>query len=169
MSQAKTRATSQVPPIQTRLCHIVVFTIMRWAQVGYSNGANGGGLKATSKPPKPSPCWRELDLAATVDADLAEHLIGDALENVVSAFDGFGREIWRAGPVPRVAADEIEKLVTKLVREHLDLEQPTDDRALINTHVSRVEMVVRATPRLGSNCASIDTARLLVMRVLNAI
>lgn len=135
----------------------------------YSNGAKGGGLKATSKPPKPSPCWRELDLAATVDADLAEHLIGDALENVVSAFDGFGREIWRAGPVPRVAADEIEKLVTKLVREHLDLEQPTDDRALINTHVSRVEMVVRATPRLGSNCASIDTARLLVMRVLNAI
>ena len=28
-----------------------------------------------------------------MDADLADHLIGDALENVVSAFDGFGREI----------------------------------------------------------------------------
>ena len=36
---------------------------------------------------------KELALAGTVDADLAEHLIGDALENVVSAFDGFGREI----------------------------------------------------------------------------
>ncbi len=36
---------------------------------------------------------KELALARTVDADLAEHLIGDALENVVSAFDGFGREI----------------------------------------------------------------------------
>jgi len=36
---------------------------------------------------------RELALAATDDADLAEHLVGDALENVVSAFDGFGREI----------------------------------------------------------------------------
>ena len=36
---------------------------------------------------------KELSLAASVEADLAEHLIGDALENVVSAFDGFGREI----------------------------------------------------------------------------
>jgi hypothetical protein len=36
---------------------------------------------------------KEFALAATVEADLAEHLIGDALENVVSAFDGFGREI----------------------------------------------------------------------------
>jgi hypothetical protein len=36
---------------------------------------------------------KELALAVTVDADLAEHLVGDALENVVSAFDGFAREI----------------------------------------------------------------------------
>ena len=36
---------------------------------------------------------KELALASTVDAELAEHLVGDALENVVSAFDGFGREI----------------------------------------------------------------------------
>jgi hypothetical protein len=36
---------------------------------------------------------KELALADAVDVDLAEHLIGDALENVVSAFDGFGREI----------------------------------------------------------------------------
>jgi hypothetical protein len=34
----------------------------------------------------------ELILAETVRKELAEHLIGDALENVVSGFDGFGRE-----------------------------------------------------------------------------
>lgn len=34
---------------------------------------------------------KELALATSVDKDLADHLIGDALENVVSAFDGFGR------------------------------------------------------------------------------
>jgi len=38
---------------------------------------------------------KEIALAATVQKDLAEHLIADALENVVSAFDGFGREICR--------------------------------------------------------------------------
>lgn len=36
---------------------------------------------------------KELTLAETVEKDLADHLIGDALENIVSAFDGFGREI----------------------------------------------------------------------------
>ncbi len=36
---------------------------------------------------------KELSLAAsTADEDLKAHLIGDALENAVSAFDGFGRE-----------------------------------------------------------------------------
>jgi hypothetical protein len=34
MSQANTRATNQMPPIHTRLCHIVVFTILSWAHVG---------------------------------------------------------------------------------------------------------------------------------------
>jgi len=39
---------------------------------------------------------KELDLASKVDStDLSEHLIADSLENVVSAFDGFGREITR--------------------------------------------------------------------------
>lgn len=38
---------------------------------------------------------KELALAESVDKELADHLIGDALENVVSAFDGFGREICR--------------------------------------------------------------------------
>jgi hypothetical protein len=36
---------------------------------------------------------KELLLAKSADTELANHLIGDALENVVSAFDGFGREI----------------------------------------------------------------------------
>jgi hypothetical protein len=36
---------------------------------------------------------KELALAQTVEKDLADHLIGDALENAVSAFDGFGREL----------------------------------------------------------------------------
>jgi len=36
---------------------------------------------------------KELALAQSLDKDLAEHLIGDALENIVSAFDGFGREV----------------------------------------------------------------------------
>jgi hypothetical protein len=36
---------------------------------------------------------KELALADSADKDLANYLIGDALENVVSAFDGFGREI----------------------------------------------------------------------------
>ena len=36
-----------------------------------------------------------LALAATVERDLAEQILGDALENAVSAFDGFGRETFR--------------------------------------------------------------------------
>lgn len=36
---------------------------------------------------------KELRLAETAEAELAEYLVGDALENIVSAFDGFGREV----------------------------------------------------------------------------
>ncbi len=45
---------------------------------------------------------KELALAASIDKDLADHLTGDALENVVSAFDGFGREVCakRAADIP---------------------------------------------------------------------
>jgi hypothetical protein len=35
---------------------------------------------------------KEVTLAASVDKELADHLVGDALENVVSAINGFGRE-----------------------------------------------------------------------------
>jgi hypothetical protein len=44
-----------------------------------------------------------VGLARTQEHDLAEHLIGDALENVVSAFDGFGREVCRVA-APKAAA-----------------------------------------------------------------
>jgi hypothetical protein len=36
---------------------------------------------------------KELSLSESADKELADHLVGDALENVVSTFDGFGREI----------------------------------------------------------------------------
>jgi hypothetical protein len=36
---------------------------------------------------------KELALAKSAEMELATHLIGDALENAVAAFDGFGREI----------------------------------------------------------------------------
>jgi hypothetical protein len=38
---------------------------------------------------------KQLALAATLDGDLRAQLIADALENGVSAFDGFGRELCR--------------------------------------------------------------------------
>jgi hypothetical protein len=38
---------------------------------------------------------KEVTLAATSTAELSDHLIADALENIVAAFDGFGREICR--------------------------------------------------------------------------
>jgi hypothetical protein len=36
---------------------------------------------------------KELALTDTLDKDMADYLIGDSLKNVVSSFDGFGREI----------------------------------------------------------------------------
>ena len=38
---------------------------------------------------------KQLDLATSVDGDLSTQLVADALENCVSAFDGFGREACR--------------------------------------------------------------------------
>lgn len=38
---------------------------------------------------------KEIALAATVDKTMADYLIADALENAISAFDGFGRESCR--------------------------------------------------------------------------
>jgi hypothetical protein len=46
----------------------------------------------------------------------------------------------RAGSMRRVPAAEIEVLVTRSVREHLELPDSIDDRSLINDHVARVEV-----------------------------
>jgi site-specific DNA recombinase len=46
----------------------------------------------------------------------------------------------RAGSVRRVPAAEIEALVGRAIREHLEDSTPTDDRDLISTHVVRVEV-----------------------------
>jgi site-specific DNA recombinase len=45
-----------------------------------------------------------------------------------------------AGSVPRVPAPEIETLVVKSVRDNLKPSQLTDDRSLVHTHVTRVEV-----------------------------
>ena len=46
----------------------------------------------------------------------------------------------RAGSVRRVPAADIEALVIRSVREHLNLAEPIDDRSLVDTHVARVEV-----------------------------
>ena len=46
----------------------------------------------------------------------------------------------RAGSVSRVPAAEIEALVIRTLREHLDPMSPIDDRDLINDFVARVEI-----------------------------
>jgi hypothetical protein len=53
---------------------------------------------------------KEINLAGTVESDLAEHLIGDALENVVSAFDGFGRSVCRAFSTRASAPSKAENI-----------------------------------------------------------
>jgi hypothetical protein len=45
-----------------------------------------------------------------------------------------------AGSIRRVPAADIEALVAKSVREHLKPAAPIDDRSLIDTHVTRVEV-----------------------------
>jgi len=45
-----------------------------------------------------------------------------------------------AGSVRRVPAADIEALVVRSVREHLKPAAPIDDRSLIDTHVTRVEV-----------------------------
>jgi hypothetical protein len=51
-----------------------------------------------------------LALAESVEGDLRSHLIGDALENAVAAFDGFGREscrVWSAKAIDMVKAEKL--------------------------------------------------------------
>jgi hypothetical protein len=51
-----------------------------------------------------------LDLAAKADKELAEKLVENALEDCVSAFDGFGRELCRVHANGARNATRIEKL-----------------------------------------------------------
>lgn len=54
---------------------------------------------------------KEIDLSNNVDnSELSVHLIADALENVVSAFDGFGREICRVNASMALNKEQAENL-----------------------------------------------------------
>ncbi|KAB2941877.1 MAG: hypothetical protein MPEBLZ_02167 [Candidatus Methanoperedens nitroreducens] len=53
---------------------------------------------------------KEIVLSTTVQAELSACLIADALENMVSAFDGFGREILRVYASLATAPDKAENL-----------------------------------------------------------
>lgn len=51
-----------------------------------------------------------LDLAATAEADLASRLVENALEDCVSAFDGFGREICWLHAKVSIDPEKVEKV-----------------------------------------------------------
>jgi hypothetical protein len=53
---------------------------------------------------------KELQLASTLEKSLADQLIADALENGVSAFDAFGRELFRVNSDLAVAPDETNRI-----------------------------------------------------------
>jgi len=53
---------------------------------------------------------KQVALAASVEAELAEYLINDALENEVAAFDGFGRKICLVHAAKASAPAKAEKL-----------------------------------------------------------
>ncbi len=53
---------------------------------------------------------KELELSITVDGSLADQLVADALENGVSAFDAFGRELFRVNSGLATAPDEVARI-----------------------------------------------------------
>ena len=53
---------------------------------------------------------KELALASTIEGSLANQLVTDALENGVSAFDAFGREIFRVNSDLAAATDEAARM-----------------------------------------------------------
>lgn len=53
---------------------------------------------------------KELALASTIEGSLADQLVTDALENGVSAFDAFGREIFRVNSALATAPDEAARM-----------------------------------------------------------
>jgi hypothetical protein len=60
-------------------------------------------------------------LAKTVEKELAEHLIGDALENVVSAFDGFG---------VKSAYAKARRFASRTSLEHVEMFRKSSDSIL---------------------------------------
>ena len=76
---------------------------------------------------------KELALASTLEAPLADQLVTDALENGVSAFDAFGRELFRVNSglaaVPdeaaRMSCQNLEKLKSRVSKMFgIDLASP---------------------------------------------
>jgi len=53
---------------------------------------------------------KELELASTLEGSLADQLIADALENAVSTFDAFGRELFRVNSSLATAPDEAARI-----------------------------------------------------------
>jgi len=53
---------------------------------------------------------KELELSITIEGSLADQLVADALENGVSAFDAFGRELFRVNSVLATAPDEVARI-----------------------------------------------------------
>jgi site-specific DNA recombinase len=73
----------------------------------------------------------------------------------------------RAGSVRRVPAAEIEALIIKSVREHLNLDEQVDDRTVVAHHIARVDvqpqqLVIRLA-HSGTDCPTPEVAgRLLI-------
>jgi hypothetical protein len=86
---------------------------------------------------------RELALSSTVEGSLSDQLVADALENGVSAFDAFGREIFHVNSALATAPDETARMscqnleslksrVLKLFENDLDSPFSADEwRALV--------------------------------------
>lgn len=53
---------------------------------------------------------KEIALATTVQPELTTYLVADALENIVSAFDGFGRETCRVHAAISTAPTKVESI-----------------------------------------------------------
>lgn len=53
---------------------------------------------------------KELELASTLEGSLADQLVADALENGVSAFDAFGRELFRVNSGQATVPDEVARI-----------------------------------------------------------
>jgi hypothetical protein len=76
---------------------------------------------------------KELELSSTLEGSLADQLVADALENGVSAFDAFGRELFRVNSglatapheVARISCQNLESLKSRVSKLFgIDLTSP---------------------------------------------